>query len=214
MKEQIFASYKDWVANQEMPNGKRSAILSALELFSKQGYDGTSTMAIAKHAGISQATIFKYFKTKQDLLKEILRPIVQNLLPSYKMEFLDSLPDKPTLKENVAFLVRDRYRFLEANSDVIMIFLSQVLTGGDIKDLFVGFITESEKDFVNNIFDRLKRTGEMSASVTPLVMLRTIGGQLLTYFLQTHKIAPQLPVDKEADLNLIIELVTKTLAAE
>lgn len=212
MDEKIFSSYQDWLANQQMPNGKRLAVLSAIELFSKQGYDGTSTMAIAKHAGISQATIFKYFKTKQALLKFMLTPIVTNILPNYRQEFFSSLPKKTTLRTIIDFVVRDRYRFLENNRDVVMIFFSQVLTGGDVKSLVMSFVKDSEASFVDNFYGTLKATGELSSDVTPLVLLRTIGGQLLTYFLQTYKVAPELPVDKEADLQLIINLIVRTVS--
>ncbi|MBY7147690.1 helix-turn-helix transcriptional regulator, partial [Levilactobacillus brevis] len=75
MATDMFRNYRDWLDQQRMPRGKRVALLAALELFADQGFDGTSTQAIADRAGISQATIFKYFKTKQDLLLAILQPV-------------------------------------------------------------------------------------------------------------------------------------------
>ncbi len=68
-------------------------------------------MAIAQHAGISQATIFKYFKTKDDLLQAILEPMIKNLLPEYREDFLADIPETTTLRQTVRFLIRDRYAF-------------------------------------------------------------------------------------------------------
>lgn len=41
---------------------------AALELFSRDGYDATSTARIAARAGVSEVTLFRHFPTKEALL--------------------------------------------------------------------------------------------------------------------------------------------------
>ncbi|MFJ4332502.1 MULTISPECIES: TetR/AcrR family transcriptional regulator [unclassified Streptomyces] len=41
---------------------------TALRLFTEQGYDETPISQIAREAGVSQRTLFRYFGTKEDLL--------------------------------------------------------------------------------------------------------------------------------------------------
>ncbi|HEY5221616.1 MAG TPA: TetR/AcrR family transcriptional regulator [Microbacteriaceae bacterium] len=53
---------------------KREEILrSALEVFSRQGYRGTSLRELAKAVNLSQAGILHYFDSKEQLFAEILR---------------------------------------------------------------------------------------------------------------------------------------------
>jgi AcrR family transcriptional regulator len=58
---------------EQMRANSRKAILdSALELFSKRGFANTTTLDIAKEAGISKGLIYNYFHTKEEILESIL----------------------------------------------------------------------------------------------------------------------------------------------
>ena len=103
MDNNIFLNYREWLAEQKIPKGKRSVLLAGLDLFSQYGFNGTSTAQIATKAGTSQATIFKYFKTKEDLLLAIIQPIIKNLLPIYQKDFLNSLKKFTTVKDLIHF---------------------------------------------------------------------------------------------------------------
>lgn len=49
-----------------------SLMQAALDLFSTQGYDGTTTKAIAARSGVTEGLLFKHFHTKQELLSEVV----------------------------------------------------------------------------------------------------------------------------------------------
>lgn len=49
-----------------------SIIASAASLFAANGFKGTTTKAIARAAGVSEALVFKHFPTKRDLYAAIL----------------------------------------------------------------------------------------------------------------------------------------------
>lgn len=55
---------------------RREAIRSAaISLFEKQGYQDTTVEQIARHAGVTPPTIFKYFGSKQAILMDIFKDI-------------------------------------------------------------------------------------------------------------------------------------------
>src|ERR1700712_2088684 len=51
---------------------RRQLIETAIELFSKRGFAGTTTKEIATAAGVTEAMVFRHFATKQDFYKAIL----------------------------------------------------------------------------------------------------------------------------------------------
>lgn len=60
-------------------NTKEKIIKSAIECFSKYGYDGTSVDRICESARISKGSFFYYFPTKQSLFLEILNRWLEDI---------------------------------------------------------------------------------------------------------------------------------------
>lgn len=61
-------------ASGRMTGDKRreQILLTAFELFSKRGFNGTTTKDIARAAGVSEAMVFKHFATKDELYGALL----------------------------------------------------------------------------------------------------------------------------------------------
>lgn len=53
-------------------NSREKIILAAFEVFSKKGYKATTTKELAKKAGVNEVTLFRIFKNKENLYREML----------------------------------------------------------------------------------------------------------------------------------------------
>lgn len=188
--EQAFEDLNDWLMTSEMPFGKKQVLKAAINLFSKQGYDGTSTAQIAEASGMSQATIFKYYKSKEDLLLVILKPLIEHLLPVYGKEFAKKLSQQDQdLANMIHFIVQDRYSFLVQNKDAVMILISQLLINQQIKDNVLQKIVDVKDIFEQNVWLPLKKTGELRDDLDELSFLRLVVSQIIFYFIQTQRIS-------------------------
>lgn len=60
--------------SSRLPAGERRSQLieTAIDLFSRKGFAGTTTKEIAKAAGVTEAIVFRHFATKQHLYRAIL----------------------------------------------------------------------------------------------------------------------------------------------
>jgi len=62
---------------------RQDAIRSAAAVFAEKGYHGSSTRDIAEHLGIKQASLYYYFKSKEEALVEVclyaMRDYVQQM---------------------------------------------------------------------------------------------------------------------------------------
>ena len=83
-----------------MTERKEKILEVALQLFADHGYASTSTSKIAKAAGVSEALIFRHFKSKEGLLQAIMDQGKERSLEIYK----DLLNEKDPAKVVVGFL--------------------------------------------------------------------------------------------------------------
>src|SRR5271166_3521547 len=59
-------------AGPSTPSSRERILLAAKRLFARNGYENTSTVAIARDAGTSESQLMKHFGSKQGLLSVIL----------------------------------------------------------------------------------------------------------------------------------------------
>lgn len=69
---------------EEIRTSKRNIILdAALEVFAREGYHASTVGAIAKQAGISQGLMYNYFKSKEELLHDLMIGMIETLMCEY-----------------------------------------------------------------------------------------------------------------------------------
>lgn len=201
--EKAFQDLDDWLAVEKMPNGKKRVLQAAVTLFSQQGYDGTSTAQIAEMSKMSQATIFKYFKSKEELLLFIVKPLIEHILPGYGKSFAQELQNNgDDLESLIHFIVFNRYQFLVQNKDAAIILISQLLINDEIKNMLFNEIQVMKDIFIDNVWKPLVKTGELRDDLDLLQFLRTVIGQILLYFLQSQRIL-QIDDQKQIESDLI-----------
>ena len=177
---QVISAYEKELNNEKIPAGKKKVLLAALDLFSNKGFHATTTSAIAKAAGVSEATIYKYFQSKDDLLKKLLSPLFIEL----QQDFIGSLSQYQTLDALVTFIVKDRLEFIKTNFDFIKLLLQEILTDPKLLQYFKDLISK-ETDFINVFNSWKQKFSEIDSSLTPIEIIRIIIGPIGAFALQT-----------------------------
>jgi AcrR family transcriptional regulator len=92
-------------------NGKRSIILNAaLDLFAEKGFHGAPTSLLAQAAGVGVGTIYRYFKDKDELIRELYREVLERVQARV---YGDSQPGLPVRERYVRAMSRLLRFFLE-----------------------------------------------------------------------------------------------------
>lgn len=212
-EQELSQDFKVWVGKSDMPAGKKKVVLAALQLFSKKGFDGTSTQEIAAESGMSQATIFKYFKTKEDLLDFIITPLMQNIFPVYVSDFQKELiAKKGSIKDLIHFVIQNRYHFLVDNREVALIVLSEILTKDKVRNRFIELVEQRGADIIQIFMKMAHETGQIRADIKPETIIRLVVSQILFYFVQTNKVMkPRSEEDTKQDLAEIEKVIISAI---
>ncbi len=100
---------------------KRSAILNAAgSEFLSSGYEGTSVDRIAENAGVSKATVYSHFPSKEELFQAVIKSKVE----SY--EFDEDTHAPADLKEGLCYIAM---RFFELLTDPDVVSMHRVVVG-------------------------------------------------------------------------------------
>jgi len=102
------------------PATKRNILNAAAKIFISHGYRNAKTKEIAKEAKISEALLFKYFRTKHELYVEFVKEEIRQRLPE-----------------------SEHYFNLETNAtDILFQFVNDVLSNNDKTPKFIQFFVE------------------------------------------------------------------------
>lgn len=123
---------------------RESLILSCIKVISEQGIKGFTTREVAKKQGISESTIFKHYKTKNELILAVLEYFSQ-----YDQAIIETLELKKLKPlEAITFFVDSYVTYYENYPEITAITLS-----------YEGLIHDSElSDAVYKIFNRRYNT--------------------------------------------------------
>ncbi|MBD2038331.1 TetR/AcrR family transcriptional regulator [Phormidium sp. FACHB-592] len=108
----------------------RTRILkSALKLFAKLGYDGTTTRDLAESAGIAEGTLFRHFPNKKAILIEVATQGWVEILT----DLLTELSEMGSYKA-VAQVMRRRMLNLHKNADMLKVCFMEAQFHPELRD--------------------------------------------------------------------------------
>lgn len=112
---------------------RRQIIDSAAALFSRKGFSGTTTREVAKAAGVSEATLFKHFTTKEDLYAAIIEAKAQS------RAILGTVVAAAERKEDaevLRVLAREMVNRTKADPTLLRLLFFSALEGHALSDMF------------------------------------------------------------------------------
>lgn len=108
----------------------RTRILkSALRLFARQGYDGTTTRDLAEAANVAEGTLFRHFANKKAILIEVASQGWVEILT----DLLTELSGMGSYKA-VAQVMRRRMLHLHENADMLRVCFMEAQFHADLRD--------------------------------------------------------------------------------
>jgi AcrR family transcriptional regulator len=136
-----FAEFKE----KEREAKKRIILQAAIRVFGKKSLNSASMREIAEEAGISHASIYRYFRDKQALFVEAFLLGVQEL-----QEKLEAILRSPPEEEVLQLTAQTLLDYLSRNEHYFAM-MTQVMLEGDLSEESVGALNSGMRSFLDRI---------------------------------------------------------------
>jgi AcrR family transcriptional regulator len=180
-----------------MKETEKNILLAATKLFSEQGYNGVSTRKIAEQAGVNEITLFRYFKSKGNLLQSVIRHF------AYEGNIIDKLSHEITgnIKADIKIFADVYYMFLQNN---IKMYKIQIRETEEETKKFTNTIDYTE--FMKRYFTKQRELGTFTGD--PLLVATSIVSMIMGIF-TLNVYAPDIYHD--TDYKLLIQRFVEDL---
>ena len=159
--ESLEQKYAQTLENSNLSLKQRQVLLSSLKLFSEIGFENTTASLIAKEAGVSEGTVFSYFKTKEGILEAILLTFLEQVIPDVIADFSQNkfTANQETFSVFLRSIVRDRLIFIQENQMQVKILLSRSFIDNTIANQLGNVIVHSIISPISPILNQFKEKG-------------------------------------------------------
>lgn len=168
-------------ANMNLPEKEQKILQAAIKVFSEKGFSASTTSEIAKSAGIAEGTIFRYFKTKKDILRAVLIQALnlisgQLVIKSIEKILLDS-HDKD-LRTVLKEIIYDRMALIESIFPMARIILTEAMFHEDVRDAIYQNIISKAFLLFKDFYKKMQERGLIRSECEPEAVIRAILGNV------------------------------------
>jgi AcrR family transcriptional regulator len=164
------------MANKKKINSSERLLNSAMKLFVKKGYKGSSVAEITKDAGLTRGALYCHYETKADLAQEIIR--------LFEERFLENMihhvgEQAGSALEKFEKMMRFNVWFAGENPDLclFMTVISAEMVGSHNRlEPYLKSVYQKWSEFIAGILKDGKRAGEFKREIDPQMMAWVIIG--------------------------------------
>lgn len=192
----------------ELTDKQKKILVAAIESFSEKGYAATSTNEIAKKAGVAEGTIFRHYKTKKDLLLNIVAPVMAKLVAPFVIRDLDKVLNKrfDTFEDFLRAMIENRREFIEKNGQIIRILVQEIPFHPELREQFKEHVAAKLFERFTKVAAYYQEKGEI-IDIPPLSALRMTASSIIGYFIAKYLIIPESEWNDEAETERTIQFI-------
>jgi len=173
------------VTEEEMATRQWQIIEAAIKVFAEKGYEGSRTSDIAKEAEIAEGTIFRYFKTKKDLLLGILFPLIAKILRPMLLSSVENVmknENKRSIDKVLILIMLDRLTLVIKNKELIKTVAIESLYHPDLLKPLRADIAPRIIETINDFVEKNIALGNFR-DLNPTLISRSLASSLMGYII-------------------------------
>lgn len=195
--------------DQVLSEKEKSIITAAEVLFSEKGASDTPTAEIAKKAGVTERTLFRYFPSKDDLLKRVMFPLLLKTVFPLQISKMKSLFKSSNLGLEGMFakIFQDRLEVAKENKGKIRFMLIEVLKNADLREQVIGLWEKEVWSEAITAVEALQKSGQIRKNLKSVTVARTLFSIVVAYVLAKHVLGSSPKWNDQEELDQILDIL-------
>ncbi|MBN2443203.1 MAG: TetR/AcrR family transcriptional regulator [Spirochaetales bacterium] len=191
---------------------------ASIEIFSKKGFDGATTYEIARHAGVAEGTIFKYFKTKKGLMKTMTIKMIGMFSGKMILSSVEKIlanPEDKNLRQLLKELLFDRIKLVDSLFPAAKILLVETILHEDVREAVYTHIVKEGIALFAKFQKTMIAKKVIREDLSPETIFRSIFGNIAMIIAQ-RKLFPETIrfTNLETEVETIIDIICRGIEPE
>jgi AcrR family transcriptional regulator len=208
--DDLMKKFWDEVKDEDQLSDKQKKIMEAsIKLFSEKGFHAASTNEIAKEAGVAEGTIYRYFKTKKDILVSLVAPMVLRFAAPYLLKDMKTImqEDLP-IEEAFKKLYKNRLLIIEKNWDRLRLIIQEVQFNPELREALVENLVSYARNMTEAFVTQKIQEG-VFRPLPPFAITRAIVTMMVGYLFFKHIIFPDefKTLDDNQEITLMVDIL-------
>jgi AcrR family transcriptional regulator len=195
----------------KIPEKEKKILEAAIAIIYQKGFSAATTSEIARTAGVSEGTIFRYFKTKKDILHGILIQFLNLLAEPLVLDGAKKIlsdTNQKDLRSIIKALMQDRFLLIESLFPMIQILITEAMYHEDIREVVYRNIISRAVEIATVFHRQMSDRGLIRKDLDPFVMLRSIIGNVILLFGYRKFYANQIQLgDLDEELEKVLDVI-------
>lgn len=174
--------------SEDMPERQWKILDAAIKVFAAKGFDGSRTSDIAKEAEVAEGTIFRYYKTKKDLLMGVLVPLATKFFRPMLLRSVEKIvenKDEKSIDEVLNAMLNDRVNLIKKNLPLIKVVFMEAAYNEEVLKVLQRDILPKVVTFIDNFAETNIKNNNFR-EVESRLITRTLMSLLVGYIMLSN----------------------------
>jgi TetR/AcrR family transcriptional regulator len=194
---------------------ERAILEAAISLIGERGIDGATTAEIARRANVTEKTLFRYFPSKQDLVRRVLFPLLLQVGLMRNWEAFEGLlrGTGSGFKSWYVRLQTDRLATISRNPGLARTLLTELMQNEELRAAMeVVWRKHIWRPMVESL-QALQGKGAVRKDIDPEVLARAIHCLHVGYFLARYILVPDRGWDDTTQVERMADILSRGSSA-
>ena len=196
---------------------KEKAIIdAALALIGERGVDGATTAEIARRAQVTEKTLFRYFPSKQDLVRRVLFPLLLQVGLMRNWQAFEALlrGTGSGFRNWYVALEADRFRTISRNPGLARTVFTELLVDAELREAMETVWRQHIWQPMVESLQALQASGAVRKDINVEVLARAIHCLHVGYFMARYVFVPDRAWDDANQIDKMADILSRGSSAQ